>query len=260
MPASVNVPAHMLASFLLVMARMGGVMTFLPMPGFQSGPDAARILFAVLSAIMMFPVWSKAQHLPIAPEQFLAALASEMMLGLAVGIAVSYLAEMLTMAAQSLSLQAGYGYATTIDPTTQADAGYLVVVAQLLAGLMFFTTGMDRQVLGILGRSYEHLPPGQVAFSPSLSEALTSAASSIFSTGLRLALPVIALLAMADIALALVGRLNAQLQVTTLSFPAKMIAGLTLLAWILALVPNLFQQSARPILALVERIVQGAAR
>jgi flagellar biosynthetic protein FliR len=209
---------------------------------------------------MMFPVWSNQANAPIAPEYFLAALASEVMLGLAVGIVVSYLAEILTMAAQSLSLQAGYGYATTIDPTTQADAGYLVVLAQLLAGLMFFTTGVDRQVLAILGRSYDRLPPGHVIFSPSLSEAVTASASVMFSTGLRLALPVIALLAMADIALALVGRLNAQLQVTTISFPAKMIAGLALLAWISALIPNVFQQSARQILSLVEQLTQGAAR
>ena len=260
MPVSIDLPEQMLATFLLVMARMGGLMTFLPLPGLKAGPDVARVMFAVLSAVMMFPVWSRPANAPIAPEYFLAALASEMMLGLAVGIAVSYLAEILTLAAQSLSLQAGYGYATTIDPTTQADAGYLVVLAQLLAGLMFFTTGIDRQVLAILGRSYDRVPPGHVVFSPSLSEALTSSASAIFSTGLRLALPVIALLAMADIALALVGRLNAQLQVTTISFPVKMIAGLALLAWISALIPNVFQQAARPILTLVEQLTHGAAR
>lgn len=260
MSANINVPANTLAAFLLVMARMGGVMTFLPLPGLQSGPEAARVLFTVLSAVLMFPVWSKTQSAPVAPEYFLAALASEAMLGLAVGIAVAYLAEILTMAAQSLSLQAGYGYATTIDPTTQADAGYLVVVAQLLAGLMFFTTGVDRQVLAILGRSFDRIPPGRVVFLPSLSEALTSAASAIFSTGLRLALPVIALLAMADIALALVGRLNAQLQVTTISFPVKMIAGLALLAWISTLIPTLFQQQARQVLSLVEHLTQGSAR
>ena len=172
----------------------------------------------------------------------------------------SYFFEILTMAAQSLSLQAGYGYATTIDPTTDADAGFLVVVAQLAAGLVFFGLGIDRRVLGILGRSFETAPPGFVVFSPSLSEGLVEAAASIFSTGLHLALPVIALLAMADIALALIGRLNTHLQVTTMSFPIKMVAGLALLAWIAPLIPVDLQRAVQPLLTLIEQMALGTGR
>ena len=50
---------------------------------------------------------------------------------------------------------------------------------------------------------------------------------------MRLALPVVALLMLVDLALALLGRLNAQLQLLTLAFPAKMLAALLLLAWML---------------------------
>ena len=43
---------------------------------------------------------------------------------------------------------------------------------------------------------------------------------------LRLALPVVALLLMVDVALALLGRLNQQLQLLALAFPAKMLTAL----------------------------------
>lgn len=257
---SLNVPANLLAGFLLVMARMGGIMTFLPIPGLKSGPAAARIVFSVTSAFLMFPVWAKARGPLAQPENFFAGIVSEALLGIAIGLAISYLFEILTLAAQSLSLQAGYGYATTIDPTTDADAGFLVVVAQLIGGLLFFALGLDRRVLAIVGRSFEMAPPGYFAFSRSLTEGLIEAAASIFSTGLRLALPVIALLAMTDIALALVGRLNSHLQVTTMSFPIKMVAGLGLLAWIATLIPTVLQQAAEPLLNLVEQIALGTGR
>jgi flagellar biosynthetic protein FliR len=164
------------------------------------------------------------------------------------------------MAAQTVSLQAGYGFASTIDPTTEADAGFLVVLAQLMAGMLFFACGIDRQVLAILGRSFERVPPGACVLSPSLAEALASAGSTVFSTGLRLALPVIGLLAMTDIALALIGRLNSHVQVRTLGFPAKMIAGLALLAWIATLIPTVFQQAARQTLTLVDQLTRGVNR
>jgi flagellar biosynthetic protein FliR len=251
------VPAHVLAGFLLVMARMGGIVTFMPIPGLKSGPDAARAVFMVSSTFLMFPVWANGQTRFTAPERFVGAIVSEVLMGIAIGLAVSYLFEMVTMAAQSLSLQAGYGYASTIDPTTDADAGFLVVLAQLLAGLLFFGLGIDRQVLAILGRSFEMAPPGFLAFSPSLTEELAAAAASVFSTGLRLALPAIALLAMTDIALALMGRLNSQLQVTAISFPIKMLGSLAILAWIALMIPVVFQQAAQPLLHLIEQIALG---
>ena len=55
--------------------------------------------------------------------------------------------------------------------------------------------------------------------------------SNLFSVGVRLALPVVALLVMVDVALALMGRLNAQLQLLSLAFPAKMLVALLVLAW-----------------------------
>lgn len=260
MPDSVSLPVHVLASFLLVMARMGGIMTFIPMPGLKNGADPARILFSILSAFLLFPVWSKASGPLTSPANFLAGLGSEALLGMGVGLAVSYLAEVLAMAAQTVSLQAGYGFASTIDPTTEADAGFLVVLAQLLAGLLFFACGIDRQALAILGRSFERIPPGACVLSPSMADAMVSAGSTIFSTGLRLALPVIALLAMTDIALALIGRLNSHVQVQTLGFPAKMIAGLALLAWIATLIPTVFQQAARQTLTLVDQLTRSVGR
>jgi flagellar biosynthetic protein FliR len=55
----------------------------------------------------------------------------------------------------------------------------------------------------------------------------------------RLALPVVALLVMVDVALALLGRINAQLQLLSLAFPAKMLIALILLSWMSAMFPRI---------------------
>ena len=60
--------------------------------------------------------------------------------------------------------------------------------------------------------------------------------------GLRLAFPVVALLVMMDVAFALAGRVHAQLQLLALAFPAKMLAALVMLGWLLALWPRLGRQ------------------
>ena len=51
--------------------------------------------------------------------------------------------------------QAGYAYASTIDPNTEADSGVLLVFAQLMAGMLFFALGLDREVLRLFAQSLD---------------------------------------------------------------------------------------------------------
>jgi flagellar biosynthetic protein FliR len=60
--------------------------------------------------------------------------------------------------------------------------------------------------------------------------------------GVRLALPIVALLVMVDVALALLGRINAQLQLLSLAFPAKMLTTLILLSWLAAMFPRILRE------------------
>jgi flagellar biosynthetic protein FliR len=124
-----------------------------------------------------------------------------------------------------------------VDPNTQADSGVLVIFSQLATGLLFFAAGFDREVLRIFARSLEILPAGSFVLSLGMGQRLLTAGAAMFSTGVRLAMPVIAVLAMVDISLALLGRVNAQLQLLTIAFPIKMMLALTVFGWILVLLP-----------------------
>jgi flagellar biosynthetic protein FliR len=157
---------------------------------------------------------------------------------------VSFLIETLIVAAQALGVQAGYSYASTVDPTTQADSNVLMVFAHLTSGLLFFALGLDRQVLALFARSLSVYPPGAFQLNPPAAEAILQLGGAMFSLGLRLAMPVIVLLLLVDIALALLGRINAQLQLLTLAFPVKMMAALAFLAVITAFFLPVFRSAA----------------
>jgi flagellar biosynthesis protein FliR len=74
---------------------------------------------------------------------------------------------------------------------------------------------------------------------------------------LRLVLPLLALLLIVDMSLALLGRLNSQLQLITLAFPIKMLVSLGLLAWLLLIFPRVFTQASGPVLRLVRQLLLG---
>jgi len=129
-----------------------------------------------------------------------------------------------------------------------------MVLAQTLTGLLFFASGLDREVLRIFAHSLATHPPGQFALTGSAADAMIHLSSTVFSTGLRLVLPLLALLLMMEISLALLARLNGQLQLLQLSFSAKMLASLGLLAWLVLVFPNAFRHTADELLPALGRI------
>lgn len=244
MPVNLTLSAGTLFAFLLVLARVSGALAFVPMPGFSAAPSPAKVAFALGFTLALFAQWP-----PVDPEAVTAGrlagwAAAEASIGIAIGVSVAIVLEAFTLAAQVLGLQAGYAYAQTIDPNTQADSGILLVLAQLVGGMFFFAMGLDRQILRLFAVSLEKVPAGAWVFGRSSAETLIRLASNLFSVGVRLALPVVALLVMVDVALALLGRLNSQLQLLHLAFPAKMLIALLVLSWIAALFPRILGQLA----------------
>jgi flagellar biosynthetic protein FliR len=244
-----------LYSFLLVLARVSGVFVFVPLPGIKAGPDAIRAALAVSITLALLPLWPTIPSANLSLGTLVGWLLAEAGLGMGVGIAVAFLAEVFQMGAQIISLQAGYSFASTIDPTSGADSSVMLAIAQTAAGLLFFATGLDREVLLAFAQSLSVHPPGQVVLRASMLNQVIQTGSAMFSTGLRLVLPLVAMLLIVDLSLALLARLNAQLQLIALAFPVKMMLSLALLAWLLLVFPKVFTQASGPILRLVRQLL-----
>lgn len=244
MHADPALPASLLYGFLLVLARIGGTFVFIPLPTLKAGPNAAKIVLALALTFALFPMWPRVEPVPATLIQVAGWTLAEAAVGLAAGLAVAFIIEAMFVAAQAISIQAGFSYAAMVDPNTEADSTVLIVIAQLTAGLLFFAMGLDRQLLQILARSLETHPPGSFTISRSSVETLAMLGSGAFSTGLRLVLPVMTLLFLIDLSIGLLGRLNSQLQLVALAFPIKMVAALAALSFLILLVPKIYQQSA----------------
>jgi flagellar biosynthetic protein FliR len=256
MPSEASLPLAVVYAFLLVLARVAGAIAFVPMPGVSASAAPARIILALSMTIALAPLWPSISGSP-GPAQLTGWLLSEAALGVAIGLVVSFLSESFAIFGQAVGLQAGYSFASTIDPNSQADNGVVIVLSQSVSGLLFFTLGLHREVLRAFAASLTTLPPGGFKATPALADAMIRLASTLFSTGLRLALPVIALLVMVDLALALLGRINSQLQLLSLAFPAKMLATLVLLGALAAMFPHVYSSYAERLFAELPGIYGG---
>jgi flagellar biosynthetic protein FliR len=241
---TLGLPLGTIYAFLLVLARVAGLIAFLPVPAWRSAPMIFRAVLAFVMTISLFPVWP---HLPdVSPSigQLTVWAFSEMGFGLVAGLAVSFLTEGFQVGAQILGMPAGFGYAQTIDPNSQADSSVLQVLTMLTTGLLFFSLGIDALVIRILAASFQKYPAGSWSFSAGSLDSIIHLGAGMFSLGMRVALPVVALLLLIDVALALLGRMQQQLNLLSLAFPIKMMAALVILTAIAPLMPKLFSAAA----------------
>src|SRR5262249_10527481 len=154
MPTQLQLSTETLHGFLLVLTRVACAFVFAPLPQLRHSSTTARIVLSLAITIALRPVWPT---VPLSLDGtlgqswlLLERLAAEAGFGIAVGLAVSLVSESFTLSMQILGVQAGYGYASTIDPNSEADSGVLVVLAQLSAWMIFLAFGMERHVLRAL--------------------------------------------------------------------------------------------------------------
>src|SRR3984957_6655737 len=108
MPAELTLGLPTLYGFLLVLSRVSGVFAFVPLPGVQNSPPMARIVLSVLITMALYPSWPHPDGGQVDIGRMLMYVLPEIAVGVVIGLAVSFILEAFKIAAQGLSLNAGY--------------------------------------------------------------------------------------------------------------------------------------------------------
>lgn len=231
----------LLFGFLYTFARLSGVMAFLPLAVFRAAPESARIVLALAFTLILWPQWKTQPMGEISTGRILTGVAAEVSLGLAIGLSLAVVLEIFQLAAQAITVPAGLGFASTIDPNSGADSTVLLTLADITSGLLFFASGAERLLVKAMAESLRLAPPEAFSIHAGWAPAMIQFASSIFSLGLRLASPIIALLILADVSLAVLGRVQAQIHLIGLTMPLKLSAVMLLLSVMIVLQPRFFE-------------------
>lgn len=233
------IPLRPVLIFLLVLARVGGLVTFAPFWSHRATPAKARITLALILALVITP--AVAPRLATPPSDYIGlalVLGGELLIGCALGFVGRLVFSALEMAAQVISFQMGFSLASTIDPATQAHTAALGTMAQML-GLMVLLAGDGHHwMLAATVRSFQTVAPGSFSVTPALAELFVRMSADALAVGVSLAAPAIVVLLGVELALAIAGRAAPQLQIMILGFPIKIAVGLWLIGASLYFMPG----------------------
>lgn len=252
------IPQALVLHFVLILFRVGGIFALIPIPGLRSALSPARVGFVVLMCVLIFPLTPPMSRVSLSLAGLATVILSEVSLGLLLGLAIQVLQEGIVLGAQTLSIQAGYSYASTVDPNSEADSSVLQVLLGLGASWLFMTLGLDRVLLKAILSSFATYPAGAFAAQWSDIPSLIALSGSVFSNGLRIAAPIVGVLLLVDVAMALLSRLQPQLQLLNLSFPLKMLITLAGLALSAQMIPHRIMQSSEETFHFIRHVLESA--
>lgn len=226
-----NVSPAWSANFMFVFARLSAAIVATPLLGARGVPPQAKIGLALLLSLIVLPLHrGPVEAAPTNLLVFASIVGSEVLVGLAIGVATMLVLQALEMGASLVGLQIGFTFGELIDPLTGGQSGVMEQFYRLLATLVFFAVNGHYLVIGGLVRTFEVVPAGTADLTLIAGERVIPFFAALFVVGLRVALPVTAALILTDLAMGIVGRAVPQMNVLVVGMPVKIGVGLFMLA------------------------------
>lgn len=218
-----------LVAFVWPLVRILGLLMAAPVFGHRSVPARVKIGLGVFIALIVSPTLPPLPDVALGSWQGLFILVQQFLIGLAIGFTMRVVFASVELAGEIIGLQMGLGFASFFDPQSAGQTLVLSRFFNLLAMLVFLAVNAHLLVLGLLAESFTTLP---ISAAPLAAEGFRSVAafgSTLFVVGLQIALPLIAVLLMTNLALGILTRSAPQLNIFAIGFPITLGVGLIVL-------------------------------
>lgn len=236
------IPLRPFLVFLVVLSRVGGLVTFAPFWSHKAATAKIRIVLAFVLALALTPVvMPKIATPPSEIGDLFVVLLGEVLIGMVLGFVGRVVFSAFELAAHLTAAQMGFSLAGTIDPSTQAQTTAFGTVAQMLGLMALLAVDGHHWFLAATVRSFARTAPGSFTFSPELLDIFLRLSADALVVGVTLAAPAIIVLMAVEFALEFFGRTAPQFQVFILGFPLKIGLGLWLIGASLYILPNAFR-------------------
>lgn len=244
-----------IVAVLLVSLRIAPLLAFAQPFTLLRVPATVRVLLSMTLAAWLVagnpdttwrtPFWDAG--LPIVA-------AGELFLGITLAIALQLAFAALLMAGRAIDIQAGFGLAVLVDPTTKNQLPLVGTLFAQAAAAVFFAMGGPEDLLAILDASVAHVPLGAGAIGGDPG-VLIDYMAAVFLMAVGLAGLVLLVLFLLDLTVAFLSRTLPQMNMMLLGFQVKAVATLAMLPLAISTSGALFVRLMRSALEIMPQLI-----
>jgi flagellar biosynthesis protein FliR len=221
-------PFTFLLPLLAVTARVAGLMVIAPVFGSPSIPKIVRLAIVMT---LGFSAWTMTPAIPIGEVGLFGLaviIAGEIAIGAVIGFLMTLPLIAIQMGGSMMGQQMSIALPSMLDPATGSESDELGRAFMMFAVVGFVVVGgIEQTYLAVVG-SFSHLPAASLT-GQSFIATVTGMLDACFEFGLRVALPLIAVLMLQTAALAMIARSMPQLNIFSVGLPLRILVGLLVL-------------------------------
>ncbi|QJQ04851.1 flagellar biosynthetic protein FliR [Undibacterium piscinae] len=244
----------LVVSFMWPLTRILGLIAIAPPFGNNSVPVQVKLMLGVMLALIVAPTIPPIPDADPLSITGIMILMQQLVIGLAMGFMVRIVFAGIEMAGEVIGLTMGLGFATFFDPQTQGRSSAISQILVLISTLVFLTLNAHLAVFAALIESFKTIPISTSLTMGFSFQKLAIWGEQIFSISLRLSLPIVAALLIANVALGILTRAAPQLNLFGIGFPITIGVGFMMLnmglPYMLLPIENIFQSAIEAIQSL----------
>ena len=233
MPAVFQVTSEQLGiwmvAFLWPFVRMLALISTAPVFSEHAVPRTVKVGLAALLSIAIAPTLGALPTVPLVSAAGFWILIQQVLIGAAMGFSMRLVFAVVQAAGEYAGLQMGLSFASFFDPTSGGQTMVLARLLNVMATLIFLALDGHLTLIMTLAESFRVLPIADAPLAARGWFLLASAGGQIFSGGLLLALPLIAVLLTLNLAMGILYRVSPQFSIFAVGFPVTLLAGIGML-------------------------------
>jgi len=235
-----------IASFLWPLTRILGLVSAAPVFGNTGVPMLIKLTLGVTLALIVAPIIPPVPAVDPTSWPGLLIAAQEMLIGAAMGFSLRLVFAAIEFAGEVSSSTMGFSFATFFDPSSAGRTNAISQFLALVATMAFLALNAHLALIEALVESFFTLPISTTPMSLAAPLEMVRWGGRIFSSGLQIAMPIVAALLITNIALAILTRAAPQLNLFGIGFPITLGVGFLVISFTLPYLgrpmENLFNQ------------------
>lgn len=218
-----------LAAFIFPLARILALLATAPVFNNAAQPVRIRLMTGLVITFALIPALPPMPAIPAGSWIGLAILAQQMLIGILLGFTLRIAFAAIDVAGELIGLQMSLSFAVLYDPQNGGQTPVLSEFLGLFATLLFLAMNGHLLSLSVLAESFHLLPVSATPISAAGFGSFIAWSSTLFAAGVLLALPLIAALLIANLAMGVLARVAPQLNIFAVGFPVTLMSGFTVL-------------------------------